>query len=338
MLKQQVKALLLSSRLGRPIYYRFAQPARRLYFQIRYMWSYRVKHQKSLDIELTTRCNLRCEYCGRRSSQEKGWRSLGDIDIKLLEKALDKLSTYRVANIALTGMGEPLLYPDLGEALRLFKTRFPNVSISFNTNGTVLTQRNAEMLVDQQLDNLTVSVNVLPREEYAKVEGLDALPIVLTNLETLLETKKKLHSTKPLVGIQIFREYAKNIDIVLDPLKNFKDLFRLNIIVKNNFFGYLKTEAKNPKRHPCSLEAGLTMDKDGNLYVCCAGLYYGPQSNLKMGNIFSDSLEEVDAKITRIQNIHKHEQWEKVPECQICNAWQYNPGLYVNIPLTKIWV
>ena len=78
----------------------------------------------TVNIELTSRCNKCCWMCGRRKVDRlypELKKNYGDMDFKLLETIEEQLPDDIV--IQFHNNGEPLLYPRLNDALKLFNNR-----------------------------------------------------------------------------------------------------------------------------------------------------------------------------------------------------------------------
>lgn len=102
--------------------------------QLRITGSRTVYYPTSMQVELTTACNLRCSYCYRKSdSNEPADRLATD---KLLEILLI-LADNGLHGIELTG-GEPLLHPDFIQIMRFCAERFSIIGLL--TNGTQITE------------------------------------------------------------------------------------------------------------------------------------------------------------------------------------------------------
>jgi hypothetical protein len=106
---------------------------------------------RRLHVELTNRCNFSCEFCpdGKMS------RPRGSMEFDLLERVLsDARGVAREIHFHV--MGEPALYPRLGEAIRLAGRM--GLAPSVTTNGSLLSPRTAADLASCGLEHLTVSV------------------------------------------------------------------------------------------------------------------------------------------------------------------------------------
>ena len=91
-----------------------------------------------VNVELTSRCNKSCWMCGRRKI-ERDYPELvlkyGDMDFNLIEKIAEQLPPNIV--VQLHNNGEPTLYPQLGDAIKLFDEQIT----SFDTNGKLLVKK-----------------------------------------------------------------------------------------------------------------------------------------------------------------------------------------------------
>ncbi|NOZ87286.1 MAG: radical SAM protein, partial [Deltaproteobacteria bacterium] len=101
--------------------------------KVRITGSHTIFYPTSIQVELTTNCNLSCSYCYRNSGAHEPGR-LGTS--KLLE-ILRVLSDNGLHSVELTG-GEPLLHPDFIKIMRFCGERFSIGGLL--TNGTLITE------------------------------------------------------------------------------------------------------------------------------------------------------------------------------------------------------
>jgi hypothetical protein len=118
---------------------------------------------RRLHVELTSRCNFSCEFCpdGKMS------RPRGTMEFPLLERILsDAAGAAREVHFHV--MGEPALYPRLGEAVGAAAAR--GFAPSVTTNGSLLSPGAAGDLAARGLAQLTVSVQT-PDPESFRLRG-----------------------------------------------------------------------------------------------------------------------------------------------------------------------
>ena len=105
-----------------------------------------------LHVEATANCNLGCPICprGRGLIQREGHLPFADFE-RASEPLFDTL-----ANVAVSGWGEPLLNPDATRMVSLAISQ--GVSVFMNTNGTVLAE-NVQQILDSGLTTICISLD-----------------------------------------------------------------------------------------------------------------------------------------------------------------------------------
>ena len=148
------------------------------------------QHPRSIQIELTTRCNLSCSYCTQSELKIKE-----DVPIERLIAVLDRVDFSQVDNVDFTGLGEPMLHPRLHEVIREIKKRGQPSSLRIVTNGTVLTPSRVKEVCDAGITSIAFSIDSINPERFARSRGGAKLEKVLNNLEFLVDyrNKQQLH-------------------------------------------------------------------------------------------------------------------------------------------------
>lgn len=106
-------------------------------------------------IEITGRCNMRCKHC-------RAWdEARVDLDTGTIIRILDFLTSERDADdlrLTISG-GEPFMRRDLTEIVGLAKNKgIENIIIT--TNGSLVTEKKIQELIDLGVDNLSIQVSV----------------------------------------------------------------------------------------------------------------------------------------------------------------------------------
>ncbi len=86
-----------------------------------------------VEIQLCDRCNLDCAYCSHLSPVSKPVT----ISLETLEAECHRLARVGVDEVNLMG-GEPLLHPQVCEAIKLTRSILPNIKLIVSTNGLLL--------------------------------------------------------------------------------------------------------------------------------------------------------------------------------------------------------
>ena len=123
---------------------------------------------KSVKIELTGRCNLKCSFCAR--SMEL--REQQDMDRNLFERLLAEMRIDGVEEIGLFYLGESLLVKWLPEAINYAKNTIGFPYVFLTTNGTLATGKRCEALFRAGLDSLKFSFNYADEQQFEDIAGM----------------------------------------------------------------------------------------------------------------------------------------------------------------------
>ena len=147
---------------------------------------------RALQIESSSRCNLRCRGCYRRSYSEPYQE--GELAPELFRKLGHVLS--RLRHVDLGGWGEPLLNPHVAEYSRLCREYgCPDVILA--THGGLLTRELGRDLLHGGVTALNVSLDAPADESYARSHQGGNLQLVLSNLSQMAETRQQEGSETP---------------------------------------------------------------------------------------------------------------------------------------------
>jgi len=148
-----------------------------------------------IQIEITTKCNLRCKMCPNRGF---GDFKMVDIPIDTYASVL-RQSLPEIEYVYMWGVGEPTSHPKFLEMVRMAK-QF-GLKISFSTNGTFLNKNMAEKIVKWGVDEIIFSIDSADPKLYNKIRKGAKFDKVIDNLRTLLKIKKERDAKVPNVSI-----------------------------------------------------------------------------------------------------------------------------------------
>ena len=130
-----------------------------------------------LYIEASSRCNLSCRMCFRKSWIDEGF---GDLDPAVFTSLLDDPVLAQTETVFFGGMGEPLIHPHIIDMVREAAERGKYVELI--TNGTLLKPEMSEALLSAGLKRLWISVDDV-YENYAKIQRGGSFFKVVSYLE-----------------------------------------------------------------------------------------------------------------------------------------------------------
>src|SRR5271169_2215740 len=146
-----------------------------------------------LYLETTNRCNLLCTTCPRTYEELE---PPADMSWELFTSIVDQIP--RLERAVLHGVGEPMLVKHLPRMVRYLKNR--GTYVLFNTNGTVLNERNGRGLIEADLDELRVSFDAANAESYRAIRGKNYFNRILKNVRAFRELQEREGHQKPLVS------------------------------------------------------------------------------------------------------------------------------------------
>lgn len=252
----------------------------------------------NINIELTDFCNKNCWMCGRRSREVKNpeiKKTYGFMDFGLVEKISKQVPRNIV--VQFHNNGEALLYPNFGDAVRLFPEQIKNVV----TNGKLLMKK-----YDEIVDNLdTISISIFEND----VESEEQYEIVK-------EFMKNKGNRKPYTIVRC------NGDVDMSRYE------KMGLKVARRILHSPMGSFNYKRRDPTIPEIGICLDflnhlaisKNGDVSIC---VRFDPNRLGVIGNIKNNSLEEIwnsDLR-ERWMQLHKEGKRENIPLCEKCEFW-----------------
>jgi MoaA/NifB/PqqE/SkfB family radical SAM enzyme len=146
-----------------------------------------------LYLETTNRCNLLCTTCPRTYEELE---PPADMSWDLFTSIVDQIP--QLSRAVLHGVGEPMLVKHLPRMVRYLKDR--GTYVLFNTNGTVLNERNGRALIEAGLDELRVSFDAANPESYRAIRGKNYFNRILKNVRAFRELQEREGHAKPRVS------------------------------------------------------------------------------------------------------------------------------------------
>lgn len=146
-------------------------------------------YPKAIEVEVTTRCHLKCTICEHTYWNEKG-RDMSFEEFKHIVDQFPKLKW-----MGITGIGSSFLNKDYLKMLRYLKSR--SVYVELFDTFTQIDAKVAEELVEIGVDKICLSMDAATKETYEKIRVGASFGKVLDNVRTLIRLKEQMKTPIP---------------------------------------------------------------------------------------------------------------------------------------------
>ena len=275
-----------------------------------------------LEIEVTTKCNLRCIMCEHTYWDEPN----KDMSFEEFKGIVDQFP--KLKWIGLTGIGESFINKDFMRMLKYVKLK--NVFVELYDNFYFIDEKTARELIEIGVDKIFISLDASTKETYEKIRIGSNFERVANNIKNLIRLKEEMKSYFPEISFHYIvnklnlPEVPQYIELVysltkgkkitiqftrmLHEFKETKDLFTEipeEIIEKTNKKAKgmninLSWNADVPQSKPpiskCTEWTMPFIFVTGHVIPCCAGNEAGDrigQKETALGNVFEQSFKEI---------------------------------------------
>ncbi len=189
------------------------------------------KRFSTWQIELTTRCMLRCRMCAREGCDD--WMS-ADMSLDNFKKVIPYLN--HVERVVLEGWGESLLNEHIFDIIRLVKDEGPEVG--FVSSGLGLTRDIMRNIVGAGVDFMGFSISGSSPDVHNAIRINSDLQVLINDIEILNKIKAESKLDGPKLHI-VYLMLGDNISQIVDMVDLCKelgipDLILINIIQVSN--------------------------------------------------------------------------------------------------------
>ncbi len=159
-------------------------------------------------IELSSRCNLKCEMCAINEDPrlQKGGEWYGDVNPLVIENLKETLP--HIQRIDLNGHGEALMNKHFIQILKEVKGFVPFVGIT--SNALMIKEKTAAEMVRNGLSEIIISIHAVDPELYAEISRPGTFKAFISALCTLIRAKEAVSSSLPVIKFQ-FVGMKKNV-------------------------------------------------------------------------------------------------------------------------------
>lgn len=254
----------------------------------------------TLNVELTSRCNVACSYCD--VNRELG-RAAQDLPLELLARLLEQ--SPGLQTLLPFQWGEPLLYEPLDEALALARDR--GLRSYVTTNGTLLDGPRMIALGRSGLTRLTVSLDGSAADHQLR-RGYDQRGI----LERLAEARR----ARDAEGLATRLDVSMVVDETVAPRL---DVFRTRMEPLCDRVQFIPRLIDGPRSSPCREPSRgvMVVLSDGRITCCCADV----RGQLALGHVDDGPPPRTyaGAPWRRLRAQHRRRNWpETCARCDEC--------------------
>ncbi len=169
---------------------------------------------RCLGLVLSNACNIDCVHCYQPKNGDNLLRpaAIGNDLRRELSALYPYVSTLRVQG------GEVFALPGFREMVEDVAATVPRPVLSVSTNGTLIDDDWAELLVRARFVNITVSIDAATPATFAKLRRGAQLGPILANIERVAEWRRRLDSPWPVLDsfFVIMRSNFREIPAYLD--------------------------------------------------------------------------------------------------------------------------
>lgn len=219
--------------------------------------------------------------------------------------------------------GEPFMHPRFLDMLAYTREKAPRASISFNTNGYLMTADLVDRALAIGVNSWSISIDAAKPATYEKIRVRSDLARVEANIDHLLRAREN-------PALQVRPEV--NVSFVLqDENDGEKEEFLRRWLARvDNVLFYTKVNFDRsrparffepaPGRKPCqSLDHSMAVLSDGAVTPCC-----GDITPLEvLGYIQDKPLREIAGagRYVEMRNLHAEGRADSIPVCASCDTW-----------------
>ncbi len=244
----------------------------------------------SLDIELTNRCDLKCDMCPFHGKDALYWQEPYDMDFDLYKKIIKEGVAKGLKSVKLNFGGEPLLYEKLELAVH-FAKELGVLHVRLNSNGLTLTRVMSVRLIVAGLDMFILS-------DY----GID---YQVRNATALQATKQLFNKDNPILRVKT--DNPEKWEGIADEIETPKyyDYHTVETDLESSGF-----ECEMPWQRMLILA-------DGTACRCSCGML---MIDKMFGNVWSTSIEELwgSRYMNYLRFCHDNHRSELVEACTVC--------------------
>jgi len=267
-----------------------------------------------LYIELLNRCNFDCVMCYRKHRLDE---PRAELSLGIFKKIMDEAKENKLPSISINTGGDPFLYKDIKEVLRMVKEAGIQ-DIVLGTNAALLNDEMIEFIVKNKITRIKISLDAATSETYKKIRRGGTLKKTEKNIEKLIACKKKYNSFLPVIRLSfvVMDINSHEVQQFIDKWKDKADCVDLQRYIDISYVDKdAEIDQKVIKNSFCTGPFySLTIWANGNITPFCSF----HDLKFSFGNIHKDTLKSIwnGEKMKQIREQLASKRFN--PVCQKC--------------------
>lgn len=243
-----------------------------------------------IDIEVTSKCNLKCIMCEHTYMKRKQEMMSWDV----FSTTIEQCKPFK-PGVRFIMFSEPFLHPDIISYAKHVKDA--GLLLHVTTNGTVITEAQINQLIEIGLDSITFSMQGLTEAEYALMRKCDKLPVITERIKYL--SKKRANGPYIQVSTTISqRNNKEDIEGFKKKWSVYADLVTVGVTswdrvaeMQPKIYDIVGIKPSEKREHlPCQdVLTKMCIYSNGDITVCCDDT----EGRLTLGNVMKDNMKEL---------------------------------------------
>lgn len=270
-------------------------------------------------VEICNYCNLNCIMCVNDELK----RPRGFMPVSLYKKIIDEIAAENPnTRLWLDFYGEPLLAKFKLYYMIDYAKKKGLTNINMNSNGTLLDDEMAEMILDSGIDFISFDVDGFSAEVYEKIRVNGKRDVFYNNIQNLIRKKKERGLKKPIIEMQAIEmpENRHEIKQIIDYWLG--QGVRASVRSVFSWAGNIDNGRSNKeiKRITCGYAIGHCAVTWDGMVVACGN---DCQGETTFGNVKDSSIKEIwNVNRRKFMENHMQHRFDELPDvCKRCTDW-----------------
>jgi radical SAM protein with 4Fe4S-binding SPASM domain len=271
-------------------------------------------------IELTNMCNLNCGACIRLDKRVE--RPIGFLSLDLLKTMIARKDFAGSYFVELQMYGEPLLYPALGEVIKMLKAE--GLKVGLSTNGILIPNKLKDLAA---LDYMTISMDSAQKPLYEMLRPGSMFGRLVDNIDAALDACPDTKIDLQVINFYGLRDELPDL-VAFAAKRGWTQTGKLTCrAVPDCFAAYQdRPFPKDRINHLClNPWLSVSVQWDGDVVPCC----FSAGKAVVYGNLYNSGLEtiwEISKQRQWLMNRMRHDFNVNNMPCMLC--YLRSPALF----------